>query len=312
MLLVQALDGGLGNVDAVGTERLLELLGRDFCLDERLGLLTDVDFGLCLELFGHHVRDAQVHVVAADVALVRTTLDLNALLGEPDDGRAEVGVSHVDEHDVRRLLGVFVKLTATEDAVREGRGGRLVDELQEAHVGDGGSVAHGAALSVCEECRHSDHHFHVLLARVGLGERHNVSELHGEDLRRGEDVRLASVSDLDADLVVFALDDLVVHIFDLVLDVWVTELAPDEALDAGHGVLVLRARKRGCELANMALALVEGHERRREPARALVQDDGDATALGAGSCGIGDGEASRAEINADNGHGGGVLAATVK
>ncbi len=249
---------------------------------ERHLVLREVDALVALELGDHPVDDRLVEVVAAQVVVAVRGLHLEVAVSlELEHGHVERPAAEVEHED--RLVGVLVQVVG-----ERGRG-RLVDDPQDVEAGDLAGVLGRLALRVVEVGRDGDDRVGDRLAEVGLGVRLQLLEDHRRELRR----RVLRVADLDANVLVRALDDLVRDHRHLVGDLRV--LAPHEALDREDRVLGVRdglpLRRRPDE--PLAVLRERDDGRRRAPALG-VRDDGRLAALEHCHAGV-----RRAEIDSD-------------
>ncbi len=155
----------VGQIDAArGRSGQLDLglLGR---LPEPLHghlVLAQIDAVLAAERLDQVVHDPLVPVVAAEVVVATRGFDLDHALGELEQGHVEGAAAEVEDED-GLLLAPLVQ------AVRKGRGRRLVDDPQDVEAGDLTGLLGRLPLRVVEVRRHSDHRVGDVLAEVGLG-----------------------------------------------------------------------------------------------------------------------------------------------
>ena len=102
-----------------------------------------VDALVLLELGDHPVDDRLVEVVAAEVVVAVRRLHLEDAVAELEDRDVERPAAEVEDED--RLVGGLLV-----EAVRECRGGRLVDDADDVEAGDLAGVLRRLALRVVE------------------------------------------------------------------------------------------------------------------------------------------------------------------
>ena len=131
-----------------------------------------------LELRDEPLHDLVVPVVPAELGVPRGRLDLEHALCDVEDRDVEGAATEVEDQD--GLLGsLFV------EAVREGRGRRLVHDPQDLEAGDLASLFGGGALRIVEVRRHSDHGLVHGVAEVRLGVTPQLAEDASGDLLGG-------------------------------------------------------------------------------------------------------------------------------
>lgn len=180
------------------------------------------------------------------------------------------GVADVDEGDVERGRLWQVRL---EDAPVERDRRGLVHEAQALEAREGGGVEHGEALRLGEVHRHGERAVRDGAALVRLGNVLEVLEEARHDLLRRELARLAEKGHVDEAPAVGALGDLEHKVLDVLLHVWVGELAADEALDLHDGVLDVHGEAGGALDADKAHLVAVGHHRGRLALALSVHDD---------------------------------------
>ena len=264
-----------GELDLRALGRLVEALQGHL-------VLRQVDALVALELGDHPVDDRLVEVVAAEVVVAVGGLHLEDALAELEHRHVERAAAEVEDED-RVVGGLLV------EAVRERRGGRLVDDPQDVEPGDLAGVLRRLALRVVEVGRDGDHRVGDRLAEVRLGVGLQLLEDHRADLRRGVVLALR----LHAHVAVRALLDLVRD--DLHLLAHLAELAAHEALDREDGVLRVRhlLALRGRPDEPLAVAR-ERDDGRRRAAALGVRNHGRLAALDHAHRRVG-----RAEVDAD-------------
>ena len=193
---------------------------------------------LLLELSRQVVDDAVVEVVAAQVGIAVGRQHLEHAVADLQQGDVEGAAAQVVHQD---LVGVFLV-----KAVRQGSGGRLVDDAQHLQARDAARILGGLALAVREVRRHGDDRLGDGLAQVRLGVGLQLLKNHRGDVLRG--VLLA----VDGDALVGA------HV----------------ALDGNDGAVRVGDRLALGHLAHQALAGLGERDDGRRGARALsVGDD---------------------------------------
>ena len=149
-------------------------------------VLGEVDPVAVLEGGHQEVDEALVPVVATKVGVAAGRLDLDDALADLKERYVERAASEVEDQD--RLF-----LLALVQAVRQRRGGRLVDDAQHVEAGDRAGLLGCLALRVVEVGRDGDHGVGDLLAQVGLGVALQLLQDPGADLLR----RVLLAVDLD-------------------------------------------------------------------------------------------------------------------
>jgi hypothetical protein len=209
-------------------------------------------------------------------------LHLEDTLAELEHRHVERAAAEVEDED-RVVGGLLV------EAVRERRGGRLVDDSQDVEPGDLAGVLRRLALRVVEVGRDGDHRVGDRLAEVRLGVGLQLLEDHRADLRRGVVLALR----LHAHVAVRAFHDLVRDDLHLLADL--AELAAHEALDREDGVPGIRYLLALCGRPDEPLAVARERDHGRRGAPALgVRNDRRLAGLDHGHRRVG-----RAEVDAD-------------
>ena len=226
---------------------------------------ADVDADVLLELLDQPLDDAIVEVVAAEVRVAVGRDDLDHVLRDLEDRDVEGAASEVVDRDDLLLGGAGLALA---EAVREGGGGRLVDDALDLEAGDTAGVLGGLALGVVEVRGHRDDGLGDRLVEVVLGSLLQLHQHAGADLGR----RVHLAADADLGVTVGRAHDLVGHAGDFSLQVIVGHA--HEALDRKHGVLGVRDRLASSLLTDEHVAvLLEGDDRGGGPAALFVGDD---------------------------------------
>ncbi len=220
------------------------------------------------------VDDRLVEVVAAEVVVAGSGLDLEHAVADLEHRHVERAAAEVEDED--RLVGLLV------ESVRERRGRRLVDDPLDVEPGDLAGVLGRLALVVVEVGGHRDHGAVDRLAKVSLGVSPQLLEDHRADLGR----RVLVAARLHARVAVRASNDL--ERDDLLLLLHLRFLASHEPLDRANRVLRVRHRLPPRDRADEALAAWrEGDDRRRRPGALRVLDDRRLTALEHGHARVG-------------------------
>merc|ERR1712072_1600721 len=170
-------------------ERALRLL--DFLAEllQRALVLGHVLAGLLVEDLDEVLHDTLVEVLASQVRVAVGRHNLEDAVVDREERDIECAATQIVDKDV--LLRLLVQ------AVRNGSGGRLVDNAEDLHAGDRARILRGLALGVIEVRRHGDHRVLHLLAEVVLGSLLHLGEHHRRDLLRHELLLLALHLDLD-------------------------------------------------------------------------------------------------------------------
>jgi hypothetical protein len=205
-------DLGLGR----GRELDLRPLGGLVQALERLGVLAQIDPLVAAELLREVIHDPLVEVVAAEVAVAVGGAHLDHALAQLEDRDVEGPATQVEHED-----GLLARLV---EPVGERCGGGLVDDPEHLEAGDPPGVLGGLTLGVVEVGRYGDNRLGDPLAEILAGIVRQLAEHLRRDLLR----RVLLATDLEADRVVGAPDDLVGDDLRLLVDL--APLAPDEAL----------------------------------------------------------------------------------
>ena len=188
-------------------------------------------------------------------------------------------MANVDKHHIARVLRL--REVRLRDTVAERSGRRLIDGTQGVQVRDLRGGQHGTALAVREPDGHrEDDVAHRLTTQLVLRRVAQLGQVHGEHLRRREDVLLTGVVHLDTDFTA-GVDQLGVD--ELLLDVLnrlVVEGATDEALERPNRVLEVGRLRGGRSLTNGTRLVEERHKRRRAAVAHFVCDNVDAARAG--------------------------------
>ena len=131
-----------------------------------------------LELGDEPVDDALVPVVAAEVRVAGGRLHFEDAVADLEDRHVERAAAEVEDED--RLVRAFLV-----EAVREGRGGGLVDDAQHLEARDLAGLLGGLALGVVEVRGDGDDGLGDRVAEVRLGVALQLAEDAGGDLLRG-------------------------------------------------------------------------------------------------------------------------------
>ena len=265
-----------------GAELLLRLLARLLEALQGHRVRAEVDALVGLEFVGDVVDQLLVEVVAAEVGVAVRADDAEDAVGDFQDRDVERAAAEVEDAD--RLLALLI------EAVRQRRGGRLVDDPRDLEAGDLAGVFGGLALGVVEVGRDGDHRLVDLVAEVGLGRLLQLAERLGGDLRRGE----LFVADLDLHVVVGGAGDAVGdHLF---FRGHLVVAAAHEPLDGVDGLGGVGDGLAARGFADEGFALIrERNDRRREAGALGIGDDLGFLAFHHGDNGVG-----RAEVDADD------------
>merc|ERR1719486_1576044 len=251
-------------------ERALRLL--DFLAEllQRALVLGHVLAGLLVEDLDEVLHDTLVEVLASQVRVAVGRHNLEDAVVDREERDIECAATQIVDKDV--LLRLLVQ------AVRNGSGGRLVDNAEDLHTGDRARILRGLALGVIEVRRHGDHRVLHLLAEVVLGSLLHLGEHHRRDLLRHELLRLALHLDRDHRLATLVHDverkELLVALHRLLV-----VLATDEALHVKQSLGGVDRRLRLGSLANQTFVLSESNVRRRDAVALVVRNDLYATVL---------------------------------
>ncbi len=195
------------------------------------------------------IDDALVPVVAAQVGVAVGRLHLDDAVADVQQRDVEGAATEVEDQD-----GLVVLLV---EAVRQGGGGRLIDDPQHLEARDLPGLLGRGALGVVEVRRNGDHGIRDVLAQVFLGIALELLQHPRGDLLRG--VLLA--------VDVAALRETPLRLTHVALD------RPRGAVDVGHGLPL------GDLTHQHIAALGEADHRRGGPGALGVADDRGLTAL---------------------------------
>ena len=156
-----------------------------------MGSLTQVDAVLLLEFVGDVIDQDLIEIVAAQVGVAVGGLDLEDAVADVENGNVEGAAAQVEDGDLFVLLLV--------ESIRQGRGGRLVDDAHALLVllaglrifdlpfgfeaGDLGGIDGSLPLGVVEVGGHGDDGLAHGVAEVGLGGFLELAQDQGGDLR---------------------------------------------------------------------------------------------------------------------------------
>merc|ERR1719194_326160 len=267
-------------------ERALRLL--DFLAEllQRALVLGHVLAGLLVEDLDEVLHDTLVEVLASQVPVAVGRHNLEDAVVDREERDIECAATQIVDKDV--LLRLLVQ------AVRNGSGGRLVDNAEDLHTGDRARILRGLALGVIEVRRHGDHRVLHLLAEVVLGSLLHLGEHHRRDLLRHELLRLALHLDRDHRLATLVHDverkELLVALHRLLV-----VLATDEALHVKQSLGGVDRRLRLGSLANQTFFVGERDVRRGDAVTLVIRNDLHATVLVNSNARVG-----RAKIDPDD------------
>jgi len=123
--------------------------------------VRDVLLVLTLELLYKVVHHSVVEVLTAEVSVTGRRLHLKDSVLDRQDGNVESAAAEVKDEDVALRADLLV------EAVRDGSGGRLVDDAQNVETRDSSSVFGRLTLTVVEVRWNGDH---CIRHRLSTGE----------------------------------------------------------------------------------------------------------------------------------------------
>ncbi|SPQ20609.1 c73ff6cb-8731-470e-9cf7-86bd75ccbeed [Thermothielavioides terrestris] len=221
---------------------------------------------LPLELVDEVVHKAVVEVLTAQVGVTSSRLDLEDALLNGQERHIEGTATEIEDQDVALAINLLV------ETVGNGSRGGLVDDTEHVQAGNETSILGGLALRIVEVGGNSDDSVGDGATEVGLSGLAHLGQDHGRDLLGREGLLLALELDLNDGLAI-ALDNLEGEVLHVGLDLGIGKLAADQALGIENGVvgvhgdLVLRG------IADKALGVGKGDERRGRAVTLVVGDD---------------------------------------
>merc|ERR1719486_1555172 len=247
--------------------RLLDFLAQ---LLQRTLVLRHVLASLLVEDFDEVLHDALVEVLASQVRVAVRRHNLEDPVVDREQRHVECAAAEVVDEDV--LLRLLV------ETVRDGRGGRLVDNPKDLKAGDRSGVLRRLALRVVEVRRHGDDGVLHLLAKVVLSRLLHLGEHHRRDVFRHELLRLALHLHRDHRLAALVdnveREELLVALHRLLI-----VLAADQALHVEQRLGGVDRRLRLSGLANETLVLGERDVRRGDAVALVIRNNLNATVL---------------------------------
>ncbi|PON70449.1 Glutamate dehydrogenase, NAD-specific, partial [Parasponia andersonii] len=236
------------------------------------GSAADVLLVLPPELRHEVIHQPVVEVFAAEVSVPRGGLHLEDPLLDRQDRDVERPAAEVEDQDVLLLpLGGLLV-----EPVRDGGGGRLVDDPNHVQPGDRAGVLGGLPLRVVEVGWDGDDGVVDGVAEERLRCLPHLREHHGGDLLGGEPLLLALVPHHDHGLVPRAGDHLERPELHVALDGGVRESPPDQALRVEHRVLRVQRHLVLRRVADQPLRVGERHVGWGRAVALVVGDDLDA------------------------------------
>ena len=203
----------------------------------------DIRARLLLVLRRDILGEGGVEILASQVGITRGGQHGEHAVLNLEEGDVESTASEVKDEDVLRGLdvGAGVGGVFLVEAVRERRGGGLVDDAEDVEARDGARVLGLPALGVVEVGRDGDDRLLDRAAERDLGGFLHLLENHRRDLLGGEILRLVVNLNLDDGLAAgLVLLDLERHDLDLLGALG--ELASDDALDVEESALGILRR----------------------------------------------------------------------
>ena len=190
-----------------------------------------------------------------------------------EKGDIEGAASEVEDQNELLLLGLVV------EAIRDGGGGRLVDDAEDVETRIGTGFFGSLALSIVEVSGDGDDCRIDRLRNLALGDLLHLGEDHGADLLSEESLLLAFVLYDDRGLAVVAGLDLEGPELDVLLDDAVRKLAADETLSVENGVGYVACGLVLGGFTDEAFLFGEGNKGGRRVEAHVVHDDLDLVIL---------------------------------
>ncbi len=240
-----------------------------------------IDAVLRLEVADDPILDDAIEIVAAEQRIAARRFDLKHAVGELEDRDIEGAAAEI----VHGHLAGFLLV----EAVREGRGRRLVHDAQYLESGDPAGVLRRLPLRVVEIRRHRDDGLHDILAEILLGRELERPQNHGRYLGR----LIAAILELYENFVALALADRVRDAIDFVPGL--RKAASHETLDRVDGIVGIGDGLALGELTDEPFVVLRDRDNggsRSSPFR--VRNDGRFVALDHG-----DARVRRSQIDAD-------------
>ena len=265
-----------------GRQLHLSLLGRFLEPLQGHRIFREIDALVPLELPNQPFHDASVEIVAAQVRVAIGALDFEDALSELED-RDVVGPAAqvVDGHLLFLLL---------IEAIREGRGGRLVDDADHVETGDLAGILGRLALRIVEIGGHRDDRLLDFVAEVVLRRLPHLLQDHRRDLGR----RVGLAYHFHRREPVLAAQYFIGNALDLFADLF--EAPSHESFDREDRVLRICHRLPLGHLPNESLTVFRKGDYRWGGAAAFgVGDDDGIATFHDGHDGVG-----RPEVNADD------------
>lgn len=224
---------------------------------------------LSLEFIAEVVDETVIEVLATQVGVTGSGLDLEDTLLDGEERNIEGTTTKIEDENVLLTLLLLVK------TVGDGSSSRLVDDTENVETGDQTGVLGGLALRVVEVGGDGDDSVVNGATEVGLSGLAHLGEDHGGDLLGGEVLGLALELDL-GDGLAGLLDDLEGEVLHVGLDLSVLELAADEALGVEDGVVRVHGDLVLGGVTDQTLGVGEGNEGGSGAVALVVGNDLDA------------------------------------
>lgn len=151
----------------------------------------------------------------------------------------KTGIAAIDKHDVPRVLLRRGQVLLV-DAVAQSRGGSLVEQSQDVQAGNSGGVQEGLSLRLRVVRRHGDDAVVDGSLQGNLADVLELGEQHRRDLLGSEDVLLAQVLNVNANVAVAGLRGPVGQVLHLLLCLGVVEFPAQQPLETRNRVLHVR------------------------------------------------------------------------
>lgn len=222
----------------VGRQDLFHLLCGGEGTGPSLGVVTDVNLEVLLELIGEVLSQGQVEVPATKVTVIGSRLDAELTLAVLDDGSGVIGVTDVNDHDPSGLL-VGVRKVELGDTVTKSGGGGVVDQSEHLEASDLTGIEHSPTLSIGEPGGNAEGDIRDGKSQLLGGDVSDLGQVHGNQLEAGELLLLAQVADFSTGLAIDVTQSSRVEAL-LNLNIGVAERTADESLEVAHRVLQVR------------------------------------------------------------------------
>jgi len=207
---------------------------------------------LTRELLDAVVHNSVIEIFTTQVGITGDTDDLEDTTLNLEERDIEGTSTHIVDEDLLNLVGLLVQ------TVRDGGGGRFVDDTEGVQTGNVGGVLGGLSLRVVEVGGDRDDGVGDGLSEVGVGDFLHFSQHHGGDLFGVEGSVLVVQGNLDLRLVGVVTSDLERPQFHVGLHVLIVYVTTDQTLGIEHGVLGVAGSLVLGGITNQSLTTVGG------------------------------------------------------